>query len=211
MKRTFFAALGCVALMVMTAAQSQAGVMATSVIGFPTENSTTRDAISGFGTLGSGGGGQHYNIGDYVEETFGNTGLANTDSSRWQFSMSDVTELGTVNTFDARINGVTVGSYSFIGDGNPGSTRSFDLNFAYAPISSYTSVLGPDSFFFTLIATSAVPIGDGSWNWFPGGTVTLSGMQSANAVPEPASLAIFAFGACAFGVTTYRRRRKMTV
>ncbi|TWU60130.1 PEP-CTERM motif protein [Rubripirellula tenax] len=207
MIRSLSAALVCVALLVMTAAQSQAGVMATASVGFPTENSFVRDGFTGNGVLGAGGTGNHANIGDYVEETFGNTGLANTTSSRWQFSMSDFTNPGIINTFDARINGVTVGSYSFAG--GVSQSHAFDLNFVHAPIASYTSVLGPDSFFFTLIATSSVPVNNGGWDWIPGGTVTLSGMQSANAVPEPASLAIFAFGACAFGVTTYRRRRKV--
>ncbi|TWU60132.1 PEP-CTERM motif protein [Rubripirellula tenax] len=209
MKRSFSAAMVCVALLVMSAAQSHAGVM-TTTLAFPSEFSFTRHAIFGDSVLGSGGGGVHVEIGDYVEETFGNTGLVDTTSSRWQFSMSDTTDAGVTSTFDARINGTTVGSYSFDGDGATPTTHTFDLDFTYAPIASFTGGAGPESFFLTLISTSTVPLGQGAWNWIPGGTVTLTGNNNAAAVPEPASLAVFAFGACAFGASVYRRRRRAT-
>ncbi|TWU60134.1 hypothetical protein Poly51_04080 [Rubripirellula tenax] len=207
MTRHIQAAFLSAALAIAMSATSYAGVVTSVLLDFPTEFSTTRDAINGFGVLGTGSA-VHFNLGDYVEQTYGNTGLSNTTGSQWQFSITDFTLDGVLNTFDARINGATVGSFSYTSDGVFGSVHDFDLTYTHAPaINSQIGVMGPDSFFLTLLATSTVPTGSGTWAWNPGGTVTLTGMSSAQAIPEPGSMALLTFATCSLGIAAYRRRK----
>ncbi|MCP4268744.1 MAG: PEP-CTERM sorting domain-containing protein [Candidatus Brocadiaceae bacterium] len=151
---------------------------------FPSSDSQI-DFAYGTNTLGVGGGGDYFNSGDKITETFTGTGLASADESHWVFEMSNYTESGVINTFDVFINSIDIGGFSFTGQSaGYGGTQSFDLNFSHAPI------LG-DNFTLEIIATSTVFSGGGAWNWLPGGSVTLDGSAS---VPEPSSIALLAFG-----------------
>ncbi len=171
---------------------SQMALAQNVTLGFPSTNSQITSPFSGGaqGSLGAGGGGAWYNTGDRLDQLFTATGLATADSSHWVFSMSNFTSSST-NTFDVAINDTVVGSYSFnSGDGNP---VSFNLNFTHTGL-----VTGPN-YKLSLIATSTVANGFGSWNWNPGGEVTLT-----SAVPEPASFAVLGLGALAL----VRRKKK---
>jgi hypothetical protein len=161
-------------------------------LGFPSSISeiTSPSSPGQNGPLGAGGGGFLFEAGDRLDQLFTATGLATADSSHWVFSMSNFTSNST-NTFDVAINDTVVGSYSFVsGDGNP---ISFDLNYTHTGL-----VTGPD-YKLSIIATSTVAPGFGSWNWIPGGEVTLT-----SAVPEPATFAVLGLGALAL----VRRKKK---
>ncbi len=169
-------------------------VFASSVtLAFPSSNSviTSPTNPGSNGSLGAGGGGALYNAGDRLDELFTATGLPTADSSRWVFSMSNFTS-SSVNTFDVAINNTVIGNYSFAS--SAGSPVNFDLTFNHAGL-----VTGPN-YKLSIIATSTVAPGFGSWNWFPNGAVTLT-----SAVPEPASMAVLGLGALAL----IRRRRKL--
>jgi hypothetical protein len=120
--------------------------------------------------------------------------------------MSNYTFPGVLNTFDVLINGDVVGSFDFLSTyANSGlfkyngpESMSFDLNFTF-PL-----VAGPD-FTLSIIATSTVYNNGGSWNWLPGGTVTLTGPA---ATPLPAALPLFSTGLGALGLLGWRRKRK---
>jgi hypothetical protein len=154
---------------------------------FPSSDSISGGPTGG-GMLGGGGGGLHFITGDDLTETFSDTGLGSATQSHWQFSMSDFTPASVDNTFDVEINGAVVGSFTLNAAAHTGSTtETFDLLFDHAAIS------GPD-YTLRMVATSTVPPGLSSWNWFPGGTVTL--------VPEPASLGLLLMG----GLALIKRR-----
>jgi hypothetical protein len=131
------------------------------------------------GPLGPGGGGVGFQAGDRLDQTFLNSGFCFADSSEWKFQMSNFTG-NTTNTFDVFINDVKVGSYSFnSGDGNP---INFDLVFSHPGLAVGTAKL-------SIVATSTVPGGQGSWNWIAGGTVTLFGSASGcPCAPAPAGM-----------------------
>ena len=148
--------------------------------------------------LGVGGGGACFVAGDRIQETFTLTGLASTVSSHWVFSMSTFVDPSVVNTFNVLINNIVVGNYQFTGAGP--DTRNFDLTFASAPIAG-------DTYTLELLATSTVPPGLSSYNWFPGGQVTLTG---TSAVPEPSSILLISLGLIACGFLHTRRIRSST-
>lgn len=133
----------------------------TSISGGPTAS----------GALGAGGGFLHYTLGDDLTQSFTNTGIASANSSRWVFSMSDWNALGVVSTFNAQINGITVGNFSLTGTGDQ-KTNNFDLTFSHAAIAGQNYTL-------RIVSTTTLPIGQGSWNWVAGGGVTLNGSLPA--------------------------------
>ena len=59
-------------------------------------------------------------------------------------------------------------------------------------------------FTLTILATTTVPNGQGSWNFEPGGTVELVGVAAA--VPEPSTWAMMILGFAAIGFLAYRRK-----
>jgi hypothetical protein len=186
--------LTAVTVLLVGVGSGRAGMV---TLDFPSSDSTTFSAITGLGTLGSGGGGVHFHAGDYVLQSFAGTGLATATSSHWVFDMSDLTSPGVDNTFEVLINSTVGGAFDFIGQSG-GGTQHFDLTFGPA-----APILG-DNYTLEILATSTVPSGDGSWNWFPGGQVTLS----SNAVPEPSSLALCSVAGATFAGYSGLRRRK---
>jgi hypothetical protein len=154
---------------------------------FPSPDSIS-GGPTGSGPLGAGGGGVHYMEGDDRTETFLGTGLPSVPDSQWVFSMDDWTDVGVLNTFDIEINGTVVGSFEFTGVGISSTIVDFDLVFSHAPVAG-------DDYTLRMVATSTVPPGLASWNWFPGGTVTL--------VPAPASAMLLGMA----GLVGIRRRR----
>ncbi|MCA8961622.1 MAG: hypothetical protein KDC38_13955 [Planctomycetes bacterium] len=136
----------------------------------------SQDSMTSSGLLGPGGGGVFFISGQDIDETFLGTALSAASESHWVFSMSTCTDPSVVNTFDCLINGVVVGSYDMVFPpaGSGISTVVIDVEFTHAPIA------GPD-YTLRIVATSTVPPGLCSWNWFPGGTVTLG---NGSAGPE---------------------------
>ena len=169
-------------------------------LGFP--SSTSRMACDSVtNALGPGGGGVCSGAGDSLTQTFNATGLASTNSSQWVFGMSDYTDAGVLNSFAVDINGTQVGSFSFAGTGTHG-THSFDLTF------TSPSIAGPD-YTLSVVATSTVPSGDGSWDWLPGGSVTLTDpvlvLADPVPVPAPAPLSLLASGLAGLWLIARRR------
>jgi len=142
--------------------------------------------------------------GDNVSETFTATGLADTDSSNWQFTVVDDTVGSPTNTFAALINGTQVGTFSYVGTASgPETNVPFNLNFSYAPIS------GPD-YTLEILATSTVPPGDLTWDVDTDGAVTLSSSAPA-AAPEPGSVWLMVTALAAFGVYRLRGYRSIPI
>lgn len=141
-----------------------AGVCVTSTTAsYPNSTSTTKS-----GTLGTGGGGAFYQTGDYLEDKV--TRTAPVTRIDLDFRMSDSTSssctVGTL-TWAVKVNGINVGSYSWLGATSSGDktikqTYSFS---SIAPVSGQLTI--------RLEATTTVCSGGGSWNWYPGGTVTM--------------------------------------
>lgn len=139
----------------------------STTVTFPSSTSSTFGTYAGSGTLGTGGGGRFYVSGDYVQQSFARSAPATKLSVN--FRMSDTTSsycyVGTL-TWNVLVNGVVVGSYSWVG----GSGGDKNVSQTY----SFTSI-APSSGQFTLRfqATRTVCSGGGSWNWYSGGTATL--------------------------------------
>ena len=169
MMRTIGRTSACVVAVLLGVVLAPRAALAASTLALSYPSAGSTETCGGFTTpLGVGGGGVCFQSGDELTETFTAVVPAGTffTRSRWQFTMDDLTGAGSVNTFDVQVNGVVVGSFTSIGNGgNPDSLRTFDLRFEHAPIQ------GPDVT-LRIVATSTVPMGLSSWNWFPGGTVT---------------------------------------
>jgi hypothetical protein len=180
---------------VVAALISSETAQATSVtLNFPSSNSIV-DAAYSNGVLGAGGGGAYFNAGDTLSEAF-NTSLPVVTGANWTFTMSNYTAPGVTSTFNVLINRTTVDSYSFTSSCPPFSgycaeTESFAFSESFAPIS------GPN-YRLALVATSTVYPGGGSWNWYPGGQVTL-------AVPEPSTWSMVFIGFAGLALASYRR------
>jgi hypothetical protein len=172
-----------------------AGLVAASItLPFPSAGSTLGCGYER--PLGAGGGASCYVAGERVWETFTGTGLSSTVSAQWDFDMSNYTDPGTTNTFDVLINGIVIGNYQFTSV-LYGVDLSFDLPFSFPAIAG-------DAYTLEIVATSTVPAGAGSYNWYPGGTVTLSDAGGA-VVPEPATFGLLFTALAAIAVA--RRRR----
>lgn len=170
-------------------------VSATPIIlDFPSADSIS-GGPTGSGLLGAGGGGAHWFAGDDLTETFLGTGLAAANTSRWIFDMEDFTHAGVINTFDLLINGTFMGDFSFVGLGSGSTIHSFDLSFNHA------SIIG-DDYTLRMLATSTVPPGLSSWNWLPGGSVTL---DNSVAVPAPSTIALLVLGLVGIGFSRNKK------
>jgi len=140
---------------------------------FPTTTST----VCSYGSctvLGTGGGGRYFRTGDYVEETLTGTLLPSITGLDITLEMDDYTSgcaVGQILTWDVKVNGTTVGTYQYTGGSRLGRftiSRSF----------TFSAVAGTgtgDAYTLRYEATATVCSGGSSWNWFPGGTVILTG------------------------------------
>jgi len=166
---------------------------ATISLDFPSSDATTSN-----GLLGAGGGGIFFQAGKSITETFTSTGLSSAVSSTWEFSMSNEMADTASASFNVLINGTVVDSFSF--DGSRGSIENITLTNTFSSISG-------DSYALSIVATSTVFPGGGSWNWLPGGTVILS--DGVSSVPVPAALPLLASALGGFGLLSWRRKRKL--
>jgi hypothetical protein len=183
MKPLVLRSVGILSVLVLLAPR----VSADTIVEFPSADSFTGGTTGG-GVLGTGGGGQHFIAGDSISQTYLVADLGITTSSRWRFSMTDFTFRGVVNAFDVRINGRTIGTFSFVGvaDGCCSETiHALDLLF------NHSAPVGP-RITLSIMATTTVPPGLSSWNWLPHGTVTL--LEDSAPVPEPTTVALLGTG-----------------
>src|SRR5947209_18748907 len=133
-------------------------------LNYPSTNSIASGPDFSGQPLGPGGGGVAFQAGDRLDQTFVGTGACTADSSEWVFHMDNFTEgNGFTNDFDVYINDVKIGSYSM--PPGPEANKSFDLVFSHPGLAIGAAKL-------SIVATSTVPSGGGSWNWIAGGTVT---------------------------------------
>jgi len=153
----------------ITLALPASGSTALGVQSGGTSGGTTGVGIGNI-KVGGGvrGGGSQGSTGDFVSQTYTSTGLPATDASRWVFDMSTSSATGVATTFDAMINGTTVGTYQLLGTGSS-QTVHFDLNFTSPVITGDT---------YTLRTQAESGSGGGStggvtWSWLPGGNVSL--------------------------------------
>lgn len=153
---------------VLTWAQGPVGppVPLPNQLEFPSADSETS-----VGPLGAGGGGAMFIAGQEISETFNAPGIAPFTESQWVFSMSSCVDPTVVNTFDVFINGVLIGEYQYQNPAAGTVTIDFDLTF------QHPAITGPD-YTLTIVATSTVPPGLCSWNWFPDGLITFNGVQA---------------------------------
>jgi hypothetical protein len=148
------------------------GVASAVDVEFPRSSSRLSDTFGPLRELGAGGGGVLFVDGNWVGDRLP-TSLGSATYARFRFSMDDQTNsfcpVGEL-TFLVEINRTIVGSFSYSGGGTLGRI-SFDEEFEFAPIRG----LGPagTGYQVRLIADETVCGGGGSYNYFPGGTLTL--------------------------------------
>lgn len=141
---------------------------AFAALRFPTATSSLFNTTS-TSPLGAGGGGGIFRQGSYVEQTFSDTGVTSVDALSFAFVMDDRTgsfcPVGTLD-FDVKINGTTVGSYSYAGGTRLGAFPVMgELTF---PAVEGTGA-SADDYTLRLESAETVCSGGGSYNWFPGG------------------------------------------
>ncbi len=148
-------------------------VASVAAFTFPSTASTL-DTTFGSAPLGPGGGGVAFTVGSNVRETFTYTGATSVRSLEYAFDMDDQTQNGpcTVGTltFDIRVNGTVVGSYSYVGGSRRGRIPfSGTLTF---PAVAGTGPSG-DQYEISYRATNSVCPGGAAYNWFAGGSLRL--------------------------------------
>ena len=74
--------------------------------------------------------------------------------------------VGTLS-WAVKVNGTTVGSYSFAG-GSGGTDKTIKESYSFSAIALVSGQIT-----IRLEATTTVCSGGSSWNWYPGGTATV--------------------------------------
>jgi hypothetical protein len=143
-------------------------VVSETTVAFPSSGSLL-GGPGASGTLGAGGGGRYFRIGNYVEESFARTGSVTGLSVN--FRMSDATNTfcgaGTLLRWAVKLNGTTVGQYSWT-QGTGTGDKTIIQSWTFAAVSPAGGMIT-----IRYEALDTVCSGGGSWNWYPGGTATM--------------------------------------
>ncbi len=128
----------------------------------------TISALTSSGTLGLGGGGKFNAKGSWLED--GKSGRSAAMSQMdLDITMSDAMDpkwcAGAVLSWDVYLSDKVIGSYSFSATG---ADHRIVKTFTFAPILPRGSLID-----IKIVSTTDVCTGGGSWNWYPGGTVTV--------------------------------------
>ncbi|QDU38259.1 PEP-CTERM motif protein [Maioricimonas rarisocia] len=205
-------AVACVAVLVATAGQMEAGIMTFDINQTWSQGNGQSDILAT--SISLGGAGQFTldpGFGNqYFDFTFAGTGTFSTINSSiegYYFldSYSSIEFIGAGNfgdntfTFDdwdtILVNGATAGVWGGTHDGYLGF-RSDTGNFGWINY-SFTRAGG----------VSTLTLLDGAYE-DQAGVGILAGDTAVSAVPEPSSLALFGIGACVAGLGSARRRRR---
>ncbi len=153
---------------------------------FP-DGSETRSTLIGL---------RFWNLGDFIEQSFVNTGLSFVESINLDLNTSPNSLSGDTQDMDVIINGITVGSFSI----SPGDS--------VVPISITgfnVAAIGVDDFLLRLETTRTVTAFAGSAGIVAGS----NNLELANSVPEPSSMAVWSLlGLVVGGIGWYRRKRQ---
>lgn len=166
---------------------------------FPSEDSQLIGDGVCSGPLGNPDTTLCFNVGDGVEETFQDTGLAVVRRTTLSFSMINNIQPNRGTTLEVLVNDSVIGSYDLCG-GTAGGTEAcrgpdFDLVFDHDPIGG----MDGDDYTLTIRQSAFLPSGSGSYVWSPGGSVSLE--------PVPVPAAVWLFGS-ALGLLGYIRRNR---
>lgn len=137
-----------------------------TIVTFPSETSETVEWTTPVKTapLGAGGGGKFYREGDRVHQTFSRTSKVTkvTLSLRMSNRVSTASCPMTL-TWGVYVNGVLVGKYSW-------ETVGLD----HVVNASFVCDVAPSSgtVQIEIASLKSVCLGDGTWNWYAGGTTT---------------------------------------
>jgi PEP-CTERM motif len=167
----------------------------STVLSFPNGNSFVHNQTNGDGIVSDGKYG--WSQGNYVRDTFTNTGLGSTTSSEWVFSILDYSASDVTNAFALLINGTTVGSFNYQGTNYSDTILNFDIT-----TGPYAAIAGPNYTLEILQTSPTIYPGGGSYVWQAGGQVTLTG----GVVPEPGSFLLMGLGVA--GLAGYARWRR---
>ena len=143
-----------------------------------------------------------WNTNDFLQQTFAGTGLASVNQLSLDLSLFNNLAAGVTETWDIRVNSVSVGNLSFTGPGTDPTAYSHVFNFAsIAGAGSGTDytirfqVTSPDAASGTLgLPTGRTQSG------------TLSG--DASGVPEPSTLALASLGILGVGFARLRAAKR---
>jgi hypothetical protein len=139
---------------------------APQVVTFPSSGST----LSAGGTLGTGGASHtFFTAGTSIQESFARPDpISRLDLN---FKMYDTTAgcaVGKVNTFDVKVNGTTVGSFSWTSGGTVPTDRPITLSVVFPSIAPVAGNMT-----LSMVATSTVCPGGSNWDWEPGGSASM--------------------------------------
>lgn len=142
-------------------------------------------------------GDRFWNAGDYVEQTFMDTGITRIDEFSLDLDIGPNSLSGDTQDMDVLINGIIIGSYQI----NPGDSF-LSLNF------TDIGLIGTGDYLVRLLTTRTVTTGSGSAGILDGtaGNLVLT-QQTLVAVPEPSALGLLAFGLLGLGVVARRRQK----
>jgi hypothetical protein len=186
------------------AAIGPAANAATVTVDFPTSDATYVGPGQS-GTLGPGGTAEQTQMGDGISQTFTATGLSSVNEAIFSgVTIIERTTEFTKTNFDVLINGSKVGNigYESLGD---------VVNIVFSGTAIFLPVAADASGNFTIsvVETTDVPTGHGSWDFLPGGTVELFGVEAA--VPEPSTWAMMILGFLGVGLAAFRRKASLRV
>ena len=197
LKRTLLGTVASLALLGIVSSASAASVGEP----FPSAGTFYYSSTDGSGTIPAGGQSAYtWSDGDYVSQTFTDTGLNSVTSFSTDFEIQNYLGDGNSETWNVVINGDTVAYFIASDCGYCGTDQIIGFS-----SNTFKAIVGDGTYDLAFVLQNTVPGGGGSIAFLDGGVTTLNGVS---AIPLPSTWTMLIAGFVGLGFFAYRGSKK---